>query len=87
MNIYTLKTPKTCPFIGIFCIFMQKIHKCDRLLGVCRASRIKPQKIAFRAIFYPANSGKQPDNRDFCVTGGAKIHKCDRLLEYSKKRD
>jgi hypothetical protein len=33
MNIYTLQTPKACPIIGIFCIFMQKIHKCNRLPG------------------------------------------------------
>jgi hypothetical protein len=31
MNIYTLQTPKACPFIGIFCMNMQKIHKCNRL--------------------------------------------------------
>jgi hypothetical protein len=34
MNIYTLQTPKVCPSIGIFCMNMQKIHKCNRLLGV-----------------------------------------------------
>jgi hypothetical protein len=26
--------------------------------GVCRASRVKPQKIADQAIFYPANSAR-----------------------------
>jgi hypothetical protein len=25
-----------------------------------------------------------PDNRDFCVAGGAKIHKCNRLLVTSR---
>jgi hypothetical protein len=25
---------KVCSSIGIFCIFMQKIHKCNRLLRV-----------------------------------------------------
>jgi hypothetical protein len=44
-----------------------------------RFARKAPKKIAFRAIFYPANSVEPevrctPDNRDFCVTGGAKIH-------------
>jgi hypothetical protein len=33
MNIYTVQTPKACPLIGIFCMNMQKIHKCNRLLG------------------------------------------------------
>jgi hypothetical protein len=48
--------------------------------GVCCASRVKPQKIACQAIFYPANSENNPDNQDFCVTDGAKIHKRNRLL-------
>jgi hypothetical protein len=48
------------------------------LLEVCRASRIKPKKIADQAIFYPANSVEpkvrsMPDNRDFYVADGAKI--------------
>jgi biotin transport system permease protein len=50
-------------------------------LGVCRASRVKSQKIADQAIFYPANSESTPDNRDFCVTGDTKIHKCKRPPE------
>jgi hypothetical protein len=49
-------------------------------LGVCRASHVKPQKIADQAIFYPTNFGSMPDNRDFCAISGAKIHKRDRLL-------
>ncbi|MDR1587715.1 MAG: ABC transporter ATP-binding protein [Treponema sp.] len=48
-------------------------------LGVCCASRVKPQKIAEQAISYPSNSESSPDNRDFCAAGGAKIHKCNRL--------
>jgi vitamin B12 transporter len=44
-------------------------------LGVCRASRLKFQKIADQAIFYPANSESTPDNRDFCGTSAAKIHR------------
>jgi ADP-ribosylglycohydrolase len=32
------------------------------------------------ADFLPYKLCKQPDNRDFCVIGDAKIHKCDRLL-------
>jgi hypothetical protein len=48
--------------------------------GVCHASRVKPQKNACQAIFYSANSESTPDNRDFCVTDGAKIHKYDRML-------
>jgi hypothetical protein len=42
--------------------------------------RVKPRKIAEQEIFYFANSESTPDNRDFCVTGGAKIHKRNRLL-------
>jgi hypothetical protein len=54
------------------------------LPGVCRASHVKLRKIACKAIFYPANSTEpkvhgNPDNRDFCVTDGAKIRGCDRL--------
>ncbi|MDR0451957.1 MAG: leucine--tRNA ligase [Treponema sp.] len=49
-------------------------------LGVCCASRIKSQKIADQAIFYPANSKSTPDNRDFCDTDDAKIHKRNGLL-------
>jgi hypothetical protein len=52
----------------------------EAALGVCRASRLKSQKIADQAIFYPANSESTPDNRDFCGTDGAKIYKCNRLL-------
>jgi hypothetical protein len=33
MNIYTLQTPKACPLIGIFCMYIQKIYKCTRLLA------------------------------------------------------
>ncbi|MDR3167529.1 MAG: hypothetical protein LBT93_06260 [Treponema sp.] len=47
--------------------------------GVCRASCAEPPKIADQAIFYLTNSENRPDNRDFCVTDGAKIHKYDRL--------
>jgi TM2 domain-containing membrane protein YozV len=50
------------------------------LLAVCCASRIKSQKSDRKALFYPANCQSRPDNRDFCVTDGAKIHKCNRLL-------
>ncbi|MDR1586002.1 MAG: ABC transporter ATP-binding protein [Treponema sp.] len=49
--------------------------------GLCCASRVKPPKIAGEAIFYPANSESAPDNRDFYVTGDAKIHKYNRLPE------
>jgi hypothetical protein len=49
-------------------------------LAVCCASRIKSRKIVCKALFYPANCQSRPDNRDFCVTDGAKIHKRDRLL-------
>jgi hypothetical protein len=54
-------------------------------LAVCCASRIKSQKSDCKALFYPANchrtkGSRRPDNRDFCVTDGAKIHKRDRLL-------
>jgi hypothetical protein len=52
--------------------------------GVCRASRIKPPKIADQAVFYLASSVEpkvrgRPDNRDFCATGDAKIYKRNRL--------
>jgi hypothetical protein len=58
------------------------IGKTDRarLLAVCCASRVKPQKIADQEIFYPANCQRTPDNRDFWATGGTKINKCNRLL-------
>jgi hypothetical protein len=59
---------------------LNPIFSLIMILGVCRALRVKPQKIADQAIFYPANSESTPDNRDFCGTGGAKIHKCNRLL-------
>ncbi|MDR0706257.1 MAG: permease [Treponema sp.] len=49
-------------------------------LAVCCASRLISRKIACKAIFYPANCQSRPDNRDFCVIGGAKIHKYNRLL-------
>jgi hypothetical protein len=49
-------------------------------LAVCRASCVKSQKSDRKALFYPANCQNRPDNRDFCVIGGAKIHKCNRLL-------
>jgi hypothetical protein len=53
-------------------------------LAVCCASRIKFQKSDCKALFYPANchrteGSRRPDNRNFCVTDGAKIHKRDRL--------
>jgi hypothetical protein len=35
-------------------------------LGVCCASRVKPQKIADQAIFYPANSESSPIIGIFC---------------------
>jgi predicted metal-dependent hydrolase len=54
-------------------------------LAVCCASRIKSQKIAYKAIFFPANCPRMPDNRDFCDAGGAKIHKCNRLRGHSRK--
>ncbi|MDR2404619.1 MAG: hypothetical protein LBD78_11395 [Spirochaetaceae bacterium] len=52
--------------------------------GVCRASRVTPLQIAGQAIFYPANFNRTkgscgPDNRNFYVTGGAKIHKRSSL--------
>jgi hypothetical protein len=58
MNIYTLQTPKACPLIEIFCIFMQKIHKCNRLLaseggaaiGVVAGDRL-PAEAAFPGLF------------------------------------
>jgi hypothetical protein len=55
------------------------------ILAVCCASRVKPQKIADQAIFYPSNcqvaaAARTPDNRDFWATGGTKINKCNRLL-------
>jgi ATP-dependent Lhr-like helicase len=53
-------------------------------LGLCCASRINPQKIAGKAISYPANSvrakgSREPDNQDFCAPGDAKTPKRDRL--------
>jgi hypothetical protein len=48
--------------------------------GVCRASRVKPEKSPARAIFYPANCVSTPDNRDFLRHQAQKIHKCNRLL-------
>ncbi|MDR1585823.1 MAG: hypothetical protein LBS57_00055 [Treponema sp.] len=51
-----------------------------RELGVCRTSRVKPQKIAGQAIFYPSNPEGSPDNRDLCAAGSAKIHKYKRPL-------
>ncbi|MDR3173067.1 MAG: DMT family transporter, partial [Treponema sp.] len=49
-----------------------KKEKKREYLAVCRASRVKPQKIADQAIFYPASCPSGPD--------GAKIHKYDRPL-------
>jgi uncharacterized membrane protein len=75
MGGYTPALFWTCePFLfGFILIFT--------LLGICRASRLKSQRIADQAILYPAGSESAPDNRDFCATGGAKIHGCDRLPE------
>jgi hypothetical protein len=41
----------------------------------------KTPKNRLQGDFLPCKLPKQPINRDFCVTGGAKIHKCNRLLE------
>jgi hypothetical protein len=54
-------------------------------LGVCRASHVKPQKIANQAILYPSNSvvptvRSSPIIGDFLRLQAQKIHKCDRLL-------
>jgi hypothetical protein len=43
-------------------------------------SPFQPQKRAF-STFLPCKFPKEPNNRDFCVSFGAKIHKSDRLLE------
>jgi transcriptional regulator with XRE-family HTH domain len=48
------------------------------------AEILKSQNSDRKALFYPANchrtkGSRRPDNRDFCVIGGAKIHKRDRL--------
>jgi hypothetical protein len=40
----------------------------------------KIPKKRLQGAFYPANCQSRLDNRDFCVTDGAKIHKCNRLL-------
>jgi hypothetical protein len=54
-----------------------------KTLGVCRASCVKPQKIADQAIFYLANSVRMPDNRGFYGffnEKAIKTYKCNRLL-------
>jgi hypothetical protein len=51
-----------------------------KTLGVCCASRVKPQKIADQAIFYPANSVSSPIIGNFLRHQAQKIHKCNRLL-------
>jgi BirA family biotin operon repressor/biotin-[acetyl-CoA-carboxylase] ligase len=60
--------------------FRAKATSLALALGVCCASRVKPQKIADQAIFYPTNSENSPENRDFLRHQAQKIHKCNRLL-------
>jgi hypothetical protein len=50
-------------------------------LGVCCASRVKPQKIADQAILYLSNSESSPIIGDFLRHQAQKIHKCNRLLD------
>jgi hypothetical protein len=53
--------------------------RLDSARSLLRFAR-KTSKNRRSGDFYPANSKSSPDNRDFCVIGGAKIHKRDRLL-------
>ncbi|MDR2101343.1 MAG: hypothetical protein LBP43_02080, partial [Treponema sp.] len=85
-----ISMPNNRDFYGFFEQKAIKIHKCNRLLAVCCASRVKPSKIGFQPIFYPANCISMPNNRDFYgffEQKAIKIHKCNRLLDiYFKDR-
>jgi hypothetical protein len=62
-----------------------KVRASRTLLAVCHASRIKPPKIALRAIFYPANCVSSPIIVVFMAFFNEKTmktHKCNRLLDY-----
>jgi hypothetical protein len=39
MNIYTVQIPKPCPFIGIFCMFMQKKPQAQQTAGLILRQR------------------------------------------------
>ncbi|MDR0655832.1 MAG: hypothetical protein LBG22_05905, partial [Treponema sp.] len=58
--------------------------KTGHRLAVCCASRIKPPKIACRAIFYPANCQSSPTIVVFVAQSDAKTYKRDRLLSSPK---
>jgi hypothetical protein len=71
-------------FVTFFAKKVTKTYKPHRLLAVCYASRIKPQKTARKAVFYLINCVRSPlivVFKAFLAKKALKTYKCNRLLE------